>query len=332
MKDIILTCIGDVLFHTESSIRLRPMRARGFPLFICEQGKPDVYHFFHGVTEKSLNMPPLDLTEKKYISNYTIRKIINRSYTIFPLVKYYSQNSQNNFIYSAIVSDFFDVPLLRSELVRERLFNKDNDPSQIVLVLHGFTIEVYDYKSHRIDVFYPKVMHHNLQLIEMESSIGRMFRTFLSHFDAFIVHSAAVVRNGKAAMFLAQSGGGKTTVTRQASINDVLGDDHIMLRKQNGEIFAHSTPWNRITSGPVSAPLGAIFLLEKSDLFELNPIKPIEVIEFLWNEHIYFTDKLPKHSRIQAFNFLCEIVNRTPLYRMRTPLNGVNWAAIDACL
>jgi hypothetical protein len=308
------------------------MQGRKFPSFLSQKREVDVYHFFHGVTEEKINLPSLNIMEIKYISKYRILNALNRTHTIFPLVKLHPQNSYNSLYYSSEIPNYFEVPLLRSELVRERLFNNDNDPNLTVLILHAFTIEVFDFKSHRIDVFYPKVMQQNLQLEQMDNSILRMFRTFNSHFNAFIVHSSAVVRNGKAALFLAHDGGGKTTVARQVPFNDILGDDQVLLRKQNGGIFAHSTPWNKITSGPVSAPLGAIFLIEKSNRFKLIPLGPKEVIEYLWNEHYYFTDKLPKQSRVDSFILLCEMVNQVPLYLMRTPLNGVNWAAIDACI
>jgi hypothetical protein len=147
-----------------------------------------------------------------------------------------------------------------------------------------------------------------------------------------MIHSSAAIRHGKAAFFLVKGRGGKTTVASQAPLATVLGDDQIILRKQNGKFLAYSTPWGRIIGDPISAMLGGFFLLEQAEKFELIPLKPRRMLEYLWNEHAHLTSVLPPKSRLRAFDLVDEAVHQVPLYRLLVPLNGIDWEAIDAAM
>ena len=156
-----------------------------------------------------------------------------------------------------------------------------------------------------------------------------IFSSFLPNFSAALLHSSGVIRNGKAALFLAPDDGGKSTVIGHSEGDPVLSGDHIILRKEEGVFVAHGTPLGGMTSGPCSAGAGALFMLEKASHFRLDPISPRELLYNLWGEHRNYTFFLPKRLKKQAFQLLSEACYGIPCFKMRFSKNFVDWNAID---
>jgi hypothetical protein len=87
-----------------------------------------------------------------------------------------------------------------------------------------------------------------------------------------------------------------------------------------------------MTDGPIHAPLGGLFVLEKAFHFELAPFSPALLVETYWNEHLNYTFFLPRDLKLQAFDLAYEMCHRVPAYRMRFPQDHMDWAAIDAAM
>jgi hypothetical protein len=83
--------------------------------------------------------------------------------------------------------------------------------------------------------------------------------------------------DGSGYLFLGHSGAGKSTTARlwmsQPGVQ-LLSDDRIILRKQEGKFWMYGTPWHGDAgvASPGRAPLSAIFFLEQAPLDELAPI------------------------------------------------------------
>ncbi len=80
-------------------------------------------------------------------------------------------------------------------------------------------------------------------------SIGAVFYNHLLRYGGFMLHSSAVVVDGKAYLFTADSGVGKSTHTMlwQELLGDkafILNDDKPAVRLYNGEWYAYGTPWS----------------------------------------------------------------------------------------
>lgn len=163
-------------------------------------------------------------------------------------------------------------------------------------------------------------------------TLRQIFSSFLPVFSAALVHSSAVVINNLAAMFLARSTGGKTTVTKISNGNLVLSDDQVILREEAGLIQVHGTPLGRVTNGPLQAKLGGLFLLEKADSFELEKIKPLDMLEYLWNDQLIYTYSLPMDLRVKAYQMLHSACRRVPCYIMRFPKDYIDWDAINEAM
>jgi hypothetical protein len=107
-----------------------------------------------------------------------------------------------------------------------------------------------------------------------------------------------------------------------------LSDDQVILQQTDGAFISHGTPWGLLTDGPISARLGGLFLLEKSECFELSPLRAVDALEYLWNEHEAYWTFLPKAGRLHAFDFLYALCHQIPTYRMRFTKDFVDWKAI----
>lgn len=98
---------------------------------------------------------------------------------------------------------------------------------------------------------------------------GSSFYHQLLNFDGMMLHSSAVVRDGKAYLFTAPCGTGKSTHTRLWLENFpdayILNDDKPALRLENGKIFAYGTPWSGKTdqNRNIRVELGGICVLRR---------------------------------------------------------------------
>lgn len=147
-----------------------------------------------------------------------------------------------------------------------------------------------------------------------------------------MLHSSSSVLNNKAALFLARDEGGKTTVMKNATAQDVLSDDQNILKKENAVFFVHSTPWSTFPNGPRKARLGGLFMLEKASEFGLSRINPVDVLTYLWAEHVGYTLFMPKKLRVTAFDLLHEACRSAPTYLMRFSKDYINWDAVDRAM
>ncbi|MBU0491735.1 MAG: hypothetical protein KKA73_10055 [Chloroflexi bacterium] len=227
-----------------------------------------------------------------------------------------------------------DMSLLNSPIVRDTLQAGLDRSEEVEALKYQDGIMVWNRSQDTIDFFYPEggARYDNDPEKRVAANLQHMFVAFLPQFSAVMVHSSGVVRNQRAALFLAPDAGGKTTVLSLSTDGLLLSDDQIILREEAGDIVAHATPFGQMTSGPVQAPLGGLFVLEKAPHFELAPFKPAELVKMLWDEHLYYTSLLPQPLKLRAFDLFYEMCHRVPVYRMRFPKDYVDWDAIDAAM
>ena len=102
-------------------------------------------------------------------------------------------------------------------------------------------------------------------------STGSSFYHWLIKFDGMLLHSSAVVVDGKAYLFSAPSGTGKSTHTRLwlEHFGDravLLNDDKPALRLKDGKWYAYGTPWSGKydISVNIGAPVAGIAIVERS--------------------------------------------------------------------
>jgi hypothetical protein len=222
----------------------------------------------------------------------------------------------------------WESPMWRSPAVRAWLQAALEAPESVRLVMRGGAVAILDFAQAEVEYFAADAAGAVVVAGPGLCEIG----PFLPSLSAAVVHSLGVVRGGAAGLFLAADGGGKTTVASHMPTGTILSDDQVVLRLQDDGLWAHSTPWGTLGMHPASAPLGAYFLLEQSDRFDLTPARPADVLEFLWREGLIHYYMLPRKLKVQVFDLLRHMSRQAPAYRMRFAKGFVDWDAIDRVL
>jgi len=108
--------------------------------------------------------------------------------------------------------------------------------------------------------------------------VGTFLRAFASHVlpksSGFLLHSAGHIAAGRAYVFAGASGAGKSTLSKLAAPGARLSDEIVLLVKNRRGWRAHGTPFAGELPGGrrASAPLGALYFLEKATAWSRRPI------------------------------------------------------------
>ncbi len=92
-----------------------------------------------------------------------------------------------------------------------------------------------------------------------------------------LLHSAGVVKDGRAFLFFGSSGSGKTTTTRLSGEHTVLSDDILIVKPVNGSFQAFGVPFRggEMQDTPrtnTRAPLAGLYRLRKAPEHRLAPM------------------------------------------------------------
>jgi hypothetical protein len=227
---------------------------------------------------------------------------------------------------------WLDNPILRCPEVRRKIEACLEAPEQAFIYLRWESAIIRNYASNRLDFFYPPERKNDYKDMTMMAPYRNMFATFLPNHEAVMLHSAGSIRNEVAVLFFAPDEGGKSSVIHLSPGFPILSDDHVILRRQNGSVMAHGTPFAPLTSGPIQARVGIILLLEKSSRFALFPLSRSEAVEFIWNEHMHQWITMPKNMRVRAFELIADACQQARIYRMQFPKGFVDWDAVDLAI
>ncbi|MBR1839539.1 MAG: hypothetical protein IJ782_02965 [Prevotella sp.] len=122
-----------------------------------------------------------------------------------------------------------------------------------------------------------------------------------AHHDTLLIHASVVRHKGRAYAFTAKSGTGKSTHVanwmRYIEDCDIINDDNPVIRLIDGNPVLYGSPWSGKTPcyRNVSAPLGAIMLIERDTTNHVRPLSPIMAFSTVltscsamkWDEELY---------------------------------------------
>ena len=154
----------------------------------------------------------------------------------------------------------------------------------------------------------------------------------LPEHNMLFMHGSAIDFKGKAYIFVAPSGTGKSTHTRlwKDRFGDevtIINDDKPFLAFRDDKVYLCGTPWRgkHNIGQNLQVELGGICLLVRGPYNEICVAKPADVVNELIqqsNLHSY------KHNTLKALDLVEKLLTSVPLYRLLcTPTVD----AVDVC-
>ena len=146
--------------------------------------------------------------------------------------------------------------------------------------------------------------------------------------DSFILHASYILYRGKALLFSAPSGTGKSTQAgfwKESRGAEIINGDRALITRRNGEFYANGiyVSGKSGLSRNVSAPLGTVVLLEQGEKNEIRPLKPREKLMRLICQSTY--DVNSESQREAILSITADLVSTVPVigYRCRNHPDSV---------
>lgn len=175
-------------------------------------------------------------------------------------------------------------------------------------------MEFYEEQSER---YMKRISYENIEYMYT----GSLFNRILLEFNGCMLHSSAVVVDGYAYLFSADSGTGKSTHTQLwlqhfGERAFIINDDKPVLRMENGEWYVYGTPWSGKTNKNVNTKvkLGAIVFLERAEDNWIEDISVKEAIPKFFNQTVR---KLNLEEKMDLVLQNMELIlTSNPIYKM----------------
>ncbi len=162
---------------------------------------------------------------------------------------------------------------------------------------------------------------------------GTNFAYQILAFGGFQLHSSAVMLDGKAYLFSAPSGTGKSTHTEKWCRlfgAQLLNDDKPVLRLEKGEWIAYGTPWSgkHDLSVPTGVPLGGIAFLQRGLENSIRRMEPGEAV-------IHLISQAPRYLTAermeQQLKLLDQLLQTIPVFLLTCNKEDQSaWVSRDA--
>lgn len=141
----------------------------------------------------------------------------------------------------------------------------------------------------------------------------------LPAYDAFLMHGASLMAEGKGFLFTAPSGTGKSTHTNLWAANYpgtvFINGDKPIIRKIDGRFMICGTPWQGKENfgNPIMAPASGVCLLTRGEENSIAPILPEKIISALM--HQIFLPENPE-MRLKMLELYDEFLRSVPVFRL----------------
>jgi len=152
-------------------------------------------------------------------------------------------------------------------------------------------------------------------------AVYRKLADELAFRDVFLFHGSAIAVDGKAVLFTAKSGTGKSTHTKlwREAFGDravMINDDKPLLKVTETGVQVCGTPWDgkhRISTNCI-VPLEAICILERGEKNEICTITPREALPMLMQQSHRSADPAVVAKTLQVIN---QFAAKVKFYRLR---------------
>lgn len=142
----------------------------------------------------------------------------------------------------------------------------------------------------------------------------------LLNFDGMMLHASAVVVDGWAYLFTANSGVGKSTHTTLwlstfGERAHILNDDKPALRREQGRWYAYGTPWSgkHDISSNERVPVAGIACLSRAEENHIEPFTGTEAIASLFRQ---VNRPRQRENRIKLLQLLDQLIREVPIWHL----------------
>lgn len=147
-----------------------------------------------------------------------------------------------------------------------------------------------------------------------------------------LLHSAGVIHNEHGYALFGPSGAGKSTTARlSADSSEILSDDLVIIRIDNGHSQIYGVPFKGDFSDAPranqNAPLRAIFRLRQGDVHAIEPLAKITGIAELAASAPFIARE--RHLSQQLLTVCTKIAQMTPMYQLHFKRDSGFWQVID---
>jgi hypothetical protein len=169
----------------------------------------------------------------------------------------------------------------------------------------------FDAKDTTGDLYFQKNNYSGLYPLE-----DFLITDLLSIRGAGIIHASGIIWQNKAFFFSGFSGVGKSTIAsllRKMPGIQLMSDERIILRQQEGKIWAYGSPWFSTvkTTSPIGAPLEGIYFLRHGEQNNLTPIRPIMATALIYQQ--FFPASWDKEKHTANLQLIEDVVQSTPV-------------------
>ncbi len=167
----------------------------------------------------------------------------------------------------------------------------------------------------------------------VENFLRVLYSHLVIHDGGFLLHSAGLVRHGRAYLFFGPSGAGKTTVTELSPDARILSDDlTLVVRGAPGEFRACSVPFRGVFAPrPESAetyPLAGFFRLVQDTADALEPLKGAAAIGEIIGSLPFVMDR-PEMAG-EVIDTVAAAAMDVPVFRLHIRKDRTFWRLIEA--
>lgn len=151
------------------------------------------------------------------------------------------------------------------------------------------------------------------------------FYNHLLEYDGFLLHSSAISYGGKAYLFTADCGTGKSTHSRLwreyvGNAVQMINDDKPAIRLIDGKFYAIGTPWSGKTAENenIAVPVGGVALLGRGTVNRIEPADRLKSVMSLLRQTFF----PPKRENTDRMTELMDRFIRTvPVYRLECDMS-----------
>lgn len=174
--------------------------------------------------------------------------------------------------------------------------------------------DIDDEKAQEVTEHFPDYYLESLALFR------KLCDYILTYRQGIIFHSSAVAVDGKAYLFTAPSGTGKSTHARlwREMLGDrvvMINDDKPIIRFIDGAFYVYGTPWNgkhRLDTN-ARAKIAAICEIRQGKVNKIRKILPSEMLTMVFNQTIRPTEPDKMENLL---GILDKLLTTLPLYRL----------------